>query len=99
VSWRVLLVAVAYADADLVRPGQQADHRGAGRSCRPRRRSTWSSSSAGCSGRRWRGAIPILAAVGAGVVCLFLGSGGVCDRAGPVRGNVIAIGSGVFTRS
>ena len=40
---------------------------------------------------------PILAAVAIGVVLLFLGSGGASATApDPVRGNVIAIGSGVF---
>ena len=41
--------------------------------------------------------LPILAAVGVGIVFLFLGSGEAYATApDPVRGNVIAIGSGVF---
>jgi len=41
--------------------------------------------------------LPILAVVGAGVMCLFLGSGDPYATApDPVRGNLIAVGSGVF---
>lgn len=41
--------------------------------------------------------LPILATVGLGIVCLFLGSGQVYATApDPVRGNIIAIVSGVF---
>jgi len=41
--------------------------------------------------------LPILAIVGAGVLCIFVGSGDPYATApDPVRGNLIAVGSGVF---
>jgi DME family drug/metabolite transporter len=99
VSWRVLLVAIAYAGtlvsfvlANKLTTAAQAVFLQAAAPLYVVFLERWLLGT-----RIARRDLPILAAVGIGVVCLFLGSGAAYATApDPVRGNVIAIGSGVF---
>ena len=99
VSWRVLLVAIAYAGtlisfvlANKLTTATQAVFLQAAAPLYVVFLERWLLGT-----RMARRDLPILAAVGVGIVFLFLGSGQVYATApDPVRGNIIAIVSGVF---
>jgi len=99
VSWRVLLVAVAYAAtlvsfvlANKLTTAAQAVFLQAAAPLYVVVLERWLLGT-----RIARRDLPILAAIGAGVALLFVGSGQAYATApDPVRGNVIAVASGVF---
>jgi drug/metabolite transporter (DMT)-like permease len=99
VSWRIVLVAVAYAGtlvsfvlANKLTTGAQAVFLQAAAPIYVVGLERWLLGT-----RMARRDVPILALIAAGIVLLFIGSGdGVATAPDPARGNVIAVVSGVF---